>query len=142
MRTTKMAIREIDLGRPNDNPPYWPTDFEFTDKESVKIIEEQHPEMTKEFRRIMWHQYETFCKKQRNYGKSNISIGTDLSTPEDIRLSLTGIWFRSNDKMQRWRQLVMNSIKDTVGESVTDTFQDLSVYAIIAQLVQNGKWGK
>lgn len=142
MRTTKMAIKEIDLGRPNNNPSYWPTDFEFTDKESIKTIEEQNPEMTKEFRRIMWHQYETFCKKQLNYGKSNISVGTELNTPADIRLSLTGIWFRSNDKMQRWRQLVMNNIKDAVGENITDTFQDLSVYAIIAQLVQNGKWGK
>ena len=138
----KMAIKEIDLGRPSNNRPHWSNEFEFVDTESVKTIEDLNPEMTKEFRRIMWHQYETFCKKQLNYGKSNISVGTDLSTPEDVKLSLTGIWFRANDKMQRWKQLVMNNIKDTVGESVTDTFQDLSVYAIIAQLVQNGKWGK
>ena len=31
---------------------------------------------------------------------------------------------------------------DEVGESIQDTFQDLSVYGIIAQIVQNGKWGK
>ena len=125
-----------------NNRSHWSNEFEFIDTESVMTIEDLNPEMTKEFRRIMWHQYETFCKKQLNYGKSNISVGTDLSTPEDVKLSLTGIWFRANDKMQRWKQLVMNNVKDAVGESVNDTFQDLSVYAIIAQLVQNGKWGK
>ena len=30
----------------------------------------------------------------------------------------------------------------TLGEAVDDTYQDLSVYAVIAQLVKNGKWGK
>ncbi len=29
-----------------------------------------------------------------------------------------------------------------VGESLDDTFKDISVYGIIAQLVQSGKWGK
>jgi hypothetical protein len=32
--------------------------------------------------------------------------------------------------------------KDTVGEAINDTYQDLSVYNIIAQIVKNGKWGK
>ena len=34
------------------------------------------------------------------------------------------------------------NVQDNVGETVDDTYQDLSVYAIIAQLVKNGKWGK
>jgi len=29
-----------------------------------------------------------------------------------------------------------------VGESVQDTYQDLSVYGVIAQIVQRGKWAK
>ena len=32
--------------------------------------------------------------------------------------------------------------KDNVGESELDTFQDLSVYGIIAQIVSAKKWGK
>jgi hypothetical protein len=32
--------------------------------------------------------------------------------------------------------------QDNVGEAVDDTYQDLSVYGIIAQLVQRGKWAK
>ena len=53
-----------------------------------------------------------------------------------------GIWFRMNDKIQRLKQLVIIGTQDNVGEAVDDTYQDLSVYAIIAQIVKNGKWGK
>lgn len=104
--------------------------------------EENYPEMMEEYKRIMWEQYETFCKKQRNYGPGNISVGTNLQTSDDIKLSLTGLFFRLNDKIQRIKQLVVFGQPDEVGESVQDTFQDLSVYGIIAQIVQNGKWGK
>jgi hypothetical protein len=98
--------------------------------------------MMDEYKRIMQDQYETFCKKQRNYGAGNISVGTSLETKDDIRLSLTGLFFRLNDKIQRIKQLVVFGEPDEVGESIQDTFQDLSVYGIIAQIVQNGKWGK
>jgi hypothetical protein len=107
-----------------------------------EYCERVYPEMMDEYKRIMWEQYETFCKKQRNYGPGNISVGTQLQTPDDIKLSLTGLWFRINDKINRLKQLVVLGHPDEVGESVQDTFQDLSVYGIIAQMVQNGKWGK
>lgn len=108
----------------------------------VKQIEEQYPEMTKEYKRIARFQYETFCRKQSNYGPDNISLGSSLEKPEDIKLSLMGLFFRMNDKIQRIKQLVVLGSQDNVGESVDDTYQDLSVYSIIAQLVKNGKWGK
>jgi hypothetical protein len=98
--------------------------------------------MMAEYKRIMYEQYETFCKKQRNYGPGNISVGTTLQTNDDIKLSLTGLWFRINDKIQRLKQMIILGQPDEVGESVQDTFADLSVYGIIAQIVQNGKWGK
>ena len=98
--------------------------------------------MMEEYKRIMWEQYEMFCKKQKNYGPGNISVGTPLETKDDIRLSLTGLWFRMNDKIQRLKQLVVLGHNDEVGESEQDTFQDLSIYGIIAQIVQNKKWGK
>ncbi len=90
----------------------------------------------------MFTQYELFCLKQSNYGPNNISVGTKLETAEDKKLSLTGLWFRMNDKIQRLKQLVVLSKEDSVGESIEDTFQDLSVYGIIAQIVSNGKWAK
>ena len=108
----------------------------------VKQVEEMYPEMTDEFKAIMFTQYELFCKKQLNYGPSNISVGTSLETNEDIKLSLTGLWFRMNDKINRLKQLVVFGQPDKVGESINDTYMDLSVYGIIAQIVSNKKWAK
>ena len=112
----------------------------YDEPEVVKQVEEMYPEMTDEFKAIMFTQYELFCKKQLNYGPSNISVGTQLQTQDDVKLSLTGLWFRMNDKIQRLKQLVVLGYSDTVGESINDTYQDLSVYGIIAQIVKNGKW--
>ena len=75
--------------------------YKFKNPEVVQQIEDNYPEMTAEYKKIMMEQYETFCLKQSNYGPSNISVGTSLSTPDDVKLSLTGLWFRMNDKIQR-----------------------------------------
>jgi hypothetical protein len=109
---------------------------------AIEYCEETYPEMCKEFRVIQDEMYETFCRKQRNYGPGNVSVGTGLQTKEDIKLSLTGLWFRINDKINRLKQLVVLGESDEVGESIQDTYEDLSVYGIIAQLVQRGKWAK
>ena len=116
--------------------------IQYDDPKIVAEVEALYPETCDEFKRIMYTQYELFCKKQFNYGPSNISVGTPLETNDDIRLSLTGLWFRMNDKIQRLKQLVVLGNKDTVGESIDDTFMDLSVYGIIAQIVKNKKWAK
>ena len=108
----------------------------------VAQMEKEWPEMTNEFKRIMFTQYELFCKKQANYGPDNISVGSDLKTKADINISLTGLWFRMNDKIQRLKQMVVQGKKDEVGEAIEDSYQDLSVYGIIAQIVSNGKWAK
>jgi hypothetical protein len=109
---------------------------------AVEYCERMYPQTTEEFKKILDEMYITFCKKQRNYGPGNISVGTPLETKEDVKLSLTGLWFRINDKVQRLKQLVVLGQPDEVGESVMDTYQDLSVYGVIAQLVQRGKWAK
>ena len=115
---------------------------QYKNPDVVNQIEQEYPEMTVEYKKIMYEQYETFCLKQSNYGPHNISVGTSLSTPDEVKLSLTGLWFRINDKIQRLKQLIVLGKQDNVGESVADTYQDLSVYGIIAQLVQRGKWAK
>jgi hypothetical protein len=114
----------------------------YDEPELVRQVEEMYPEMTDEFKAVMFTQYELFCKKQLNYGPSNISVGTRLETNEDIKLSLTGLWFRMNDKINRLKQLVVLGQPDKVGESINDTYMDLSVYGIIAQIVSNKKWAK
>lgn len=108
----------------------------------VAEMEEKYPETAKEFKKIMREQYELFAAKQLNYGPGNISVGTQCEKPEDIKLSLTGLWFRLGDKYHRLKQIVVLGKEDNVGESAEDTFQDLSVYGIIAQIVSRGKWGK
>jgi hypothetical protein len=89
----------------------------------IKLCEEKYPETTAEFKKILKEQYEIFCRKQLNYGPDNISVGTRLETPEEIKLSQTGLWFRMNDKIQRLKQLVLLGKEDTVGESVQDTYR-------------------
>ena len=117
-------------------------DFTKEDDEAVKWCEDNYPGMTKEYKKIMMEQYVLFCKKHRNYGTGNINVGTNLDTDNDVKLALTGLWFRLNDKVQRLKQLVVLGHKDEVGEAQEDTFQDLSVYGIIAQLVSKKVWGK
>ncbi len=109
---------------------------------AISYCEEMYPETCDEFKEILDEMYVTFCKKQRNYGPGNISVGTALQTKEDIKLSLTGLWFRQNDKINRLKQLVVLGQPDEVGESIADTYEDLAVYSVIAQLVQRGKWAK
>ena len=119
--------------------PYYREKLE---KDPVFFIEETYPQMAEEFKNICAEQYKLFCQKQSNYGPTNISVGTDLKTKDDVRLSLTGLWFRMNDKIQRLKNLIILGKLNAVDESAADSFQDLSNYGIIAQLVSRGKWGK
>ena len=113
-----------------------------TGNTAVDYCEHQYPKTCAEFKRIQNEQYVLFCKKQMNYGPGNISVGTNLESNDDVKLSLTGLWFRMNDKIQRLKQLVVLGHSDVVGESETDTFQDLSIYGVIAQIVSSKVWGK
>ena len=109
----------------------------------VKYMERTYPEMTGEFLKIQSEQYELFCRKQYDYGPQNIAVGTILKTPEDIKLSLLGIWFRMNDKIERLKTLLMRDNNHAVeNESVIDSFSDISNYGVMAKVVAKGKWAK
>ena len=113
------------------------------DKTIVQQMEEEWPQMTAEFRRLQREQYELFLHKQHDYGPGNISVGSQLQTPEEVKLSLTGLWFRMNDKIQRLKTLLMGGREAAVnGEPMEDAFLDVSNYGIMATIVKNGKWGK
>ena len=111
-------------------------------KDIVKDMEEKYPNMTKEFKKLQKEQYELFCRKQHDYGSQNISVGTQLETDDEIKLSLTGLWFRMNDKIQRLKNLLMNNIESAVDEPLEDAYLDVSNYGIMATIVKNRKWGK
>ena len=111
-------------------------------KDVVTLMEKEWPVMTAEFRKLQREQYELFLHKQHDYGPGNISVGTMLQTEDEVHLSLTGLWFRMNDKIQRLKQLVVLGQPDEVGENIQDTYEDMSVYGVIAQIVQRKKWAK
>ena len=112
------------------------------DSDIVTMMEKEWPEMTAEFRRLQREQYELFLHKQHDYGPGNISVGTQLQTEEEIQLSLTGLWFRMNDKIQRLKTMLMTKRESAVDEPMEDAYLDVSNYGIMATIVKNGKWGK
>lgn len=68
-------------------------------------------------------------KKQIDYGSRNISgFGT------------FGVVVRMNDKFERIKNLFNNKRKAAVNESIRDSFRDISNYAIIALMLDTGKW--
>ena len=110
----------------------------------VRYMERTYPEMTGEFLAIQRDQYELFCRKQYDYGPQNIAVGTILKTKEDVKLSLLGIWFRMNDKIERLKTLLMRNGGEhgVQSETITDSFSDVSNYGVMAQVVARGKWAK
>lgn len=108
----------------------------------ITEAEKLYPQMMTEFKSIQNEQYALFCKKMLNYGPSNIMLGGDVDNTNDCKVALSGLAIRVNDKSNRLINLCVKNIPDLVGESIKDTFQDLSVYGIIAQIVSRGKWAK
>jgi len=108
----------------------------------INYIEKNFPETAKAFQEIQFEQYNTFCSKQMDYGPHNIAMGTGIGEDIDKKLSLIGLIVRINDKVQRLMNLVVKNNRDAQNEPTIDAFKDLSVYGIIAQIVDKGKWGK
>ena len=135
-----MNIKETDYERVTSQyAPQKPTNSE----DVVAKMEAEWPLMTKEFKKLQREQYELFLHKQHDYGPGNISVGTQLKTPEEVKLSLTGLWFRMNDKLQRVKTLLMNNRESAVkDEPLEDAYLDVSNYGIMATIVKKGLWGK
>ena len=110
--------------------------------DAVEYIEKTYPQTSIEFKKIQEEQYLTFCKKQMDYGPSNISMGTGVGGQVNKKLATTALVVRINDKVQRLLNLVVTNDREAQNEPSIDAFKDLACYGIIAQIVQNGKWGK
>jgi hypothetical protein len=110
---------------------------------NVQNFEKKYPNLANEFKTIQQEQYNMFAEKMLSYGIDNIAMGTSLENKDDIKLSLTAIWIRMNDKMNRLKNLVLKGNNNPlVNEPTIDSWKDLTNYAIIAQLVTTGKWKK
>jgi hypothetical protein len=108
---------------------------------AIKDFEQKYSELAYEFQQIQKEQYELFAAKMMDYGLQNIALGSTLEKSEDINLSITGIWLRCNDKINRLKNMLQRNGKNYVaGEAMIDSFIDISNYGIIAQLVMRGKW--
>jgi hypothetical protein len=120
-----------------DTQPYTPK------SEVVKRLESEYPIIANEFQEILLAQYELFAQKMLSYGMSNISMGSNLETKDEVKFSLTSVWIRMNDKMNRLKNLVLLGNRNTLdNEPTMDSWVDLTNYGIIAQIVSKGKWKK
>ena len=109
----------------------------------VKHMEDKYPEMTSEFKKIQRKQYELFLHKQHDYCTQNIAVGQALVNEEEKRLSLMGVWFRINDKVERIKTILMRGDNGSLkGEGLVDSYSDISNYGVMAQVVARGKWAK
>jgi hypothetical protein len=108
---------------------------------ATEILKTEYPTIYNGYMDIVEEQLELFAKKHIDYGMSNISAGTSLSNEEERSFALTGLWYRISDKVSRWKNLLINNQKVN-NEPLTDTYQDIVNYGIIAQLVERGLWKK
>jgi hypothetical protein len=113
----------------------------YENNKAVADFEKTYPELAAEFAVIQKEQYKLFAAKMMDYGLGNIALGSTLEDQDDINLSITGIWLRCNDKINRLKNILKRNGKNYVaGEAAIDSFIDISNYGIIAQLVMRGKW--
>lgn len=85
-------------------------------------------EQTKVIIEIILGDVTLFDKKQHDYGPGNIA-----------KFGVQGVLVRTNDKLERLINLNKQN-KTPANESIVDTWQDLSVYGVIARTLLDDKW--
>lgn len=106
---------------------------------ATKALKEEYPTIYNGYKQIIDEQFELFAKKHLDYGMHNVTAGTNLDTPDEIEFAMTGLWYRISDKINRWKNMIISGRK-AQNETIVDTFQDITNYGIIAQLVKRGMW--
>ena len=103
------------------------------------ILKKEYPTIYNGYKSIIDEQFELFAKKHLDYGMHNVSAGTNLETVDETEFAMTGLWYRLSDKINRWKNMIISGRK-AQNETLIDTFQDITNYGIIAQLVSRGLW--
>lgn len=106
---------------------------------AIQILKEEYPTIAEGYEQVMQEQFELFAKKHLDYGMHNVSAGTNLDTRDEVEFAMTGLWYRLSDKINRWKNMIISGRK-AQNETLIDTFQDVTNYGIIAQLVSRGMW--
>ena len=104
-----------------------------------EILKEEYPTIYRAYQEIVDEQFELFARKHLDYGMHNVSAGTNLENTDEVEFAMTGLWYRLSDKINRWKNMIISGRK-AQNESLIDTFQDVTNYGIIAQLVKRGLW--
>jgi len=104
-----------------------------------EVLEREYPTIYKAYAEIADEQFELFAKKHLDYGMGNVSAGTQLVNQEETDFAMTGLWYRLSDKINRWKNMIITNRK-AQNETLIDTFQDITNYGIISQIVFKGKW--
>jgi hypothetical protein len=104
-----------------------------------EILRKEYPTIYEGYQSIVDQQFELFAKKHLDYGMHNITAGTNLQTQDETEFAMTGLWYRLSDKINRWKNMIISGRK-AQNETLIDTFQDITNYGIIAQLVERGLW--
>ena len=118
-KVTNMSSREISDAK---NPP-----------SAREILKNEYPIIYNGYKDIIDEQFELFAKKHLDYGMHNVSAGTNLETPQEVEFAMTGLFYRMQDKINRWKNMIISGRK-AQNETIIDTFQDVTNYGIIAQL--------
>ena len=106
---------------------------------AIEILKEEYPVIYSTYKEIVDEQFELFAKKHLDYGMGNVSAGTQLVNEEEKEFAMTGLWYRLSDKINRWKNMILTDRK-CQNETLIDTFQDITNYGIICQMVSKGKW--
>ena len=114
------------------------------DYDTIKAaVEGDYPQTCAMLKNLLEDEYKLFIQKQYDYGPGNISVGQDVSKPEGQLVAKTGLVFRIHDKVQRLINLIIVKRSDeAANEPIVDAWKDSSLYCKIAQIVDNGTWGK
>ena len=108
-------------------------------KKAIEVLKTEYPTIYNAYKEVQEEQFELFAKKHLDYGMGNISAGTQLVNEEEVDFAMTGLWYRLSDKINRWKNMILTSRK-AQNETLIDTFQDITNYGIIAQLVFKDNW--
>ena len=107
----------------------------------IEQLEKEYPTIANGYKKILKEQYELFAKKHLDYGMSNVAANTQLENESEKTFALTGLFFRLNDKVSRWKNLIISK-RTAQNEALTDTYQDITNYGIMAQMVDRDMWKK
>ena len=104
-----------------------------------EVLKKEYPTIYNGYQSIIDEQFELFARKHLDYGMHNVSAGTNLDNSDEVEFAMTGLWYRLSDKINRWKNMIISG-RRAQNETLIDTFQDVTNYGIIAQLVKRGMW--